>query len=91
MSILSLYEQLRLTDRRALARWKKKYTQHQLSADEKKIFEQKVASAARRSLVPFCEKLKISYPEDLPVSKRKDELIEAIKNHSCVIVCGSTG
>lgn len=91
MSILSLYEQLRLTDRRALARWKKKYTQHQLSAEEKKIFEQKVASAARRSLVPFCEKLKISYPEDLPVSKRKDELIEAIKNHSCVIVCGSTG
>lgn len=91
MSILSLYEQLRLTDRRTLAHWKKKYTQHQLSAEGKKTFEQKVSSAVRRSLVPFCEKLKISYPEDLPVSKRKDELVEAIKNHSCVIVCGSTG
>lgn len=91
MSILSLYEQLRLTDRRSLARWKKRYTQHQLSTEEKKLFEKKVASAARRSLVPFCEKLKISYPEDLPVSKRKDELVEAIKSHSCVIVCGSTG
>lgn len=91
MHILSLYEQIRLLDRRPLARWKKRYTQHQLSSEEKKIFEKKVASAAKRSLVPFCEKLKISYPEDLPVSKRKDELVEAIKNHSCVIVCGSTG
>ncbi|MBR2723162.1 MAG: ATP-dependent RNA helicase HrpA [Lentisphaeria bacterium] len=91
MSILSLYNQLRLTDKKQLARWKKRYTRHQLSAEEKKIFEQKVTTLARRSLVPFCEKLKISYPEDLPVSKRKDELVEAIKNHSCVIVCGSTG
>ncbi len=91
MSILSLWNDLRLTDRRALSRLKKKYTQHQLSTQEKKIFEKKVSSAAERSLVPHLAKLKIDYPEDLPVSKRKDELIEAIKSHSCVIVCGSTG
>ncbi len=91
MGILSVWESLRLTDRRKLAHWKKKYTQHQLSAAEKKVFEQKLLSAAGRSLIPFCEKLKISYPSELPVSKRKEELVEAIKKHSVVIVCGSTG
>ena len=88
---MSDWDRVRLIDRRTLARWKKKYAQHQLSTAEKKVFEQKLKSAAARSLVPFCEKLKISYPEELPVSKRKDELVEAIKNHQCVIVCGSTG
>lgn len=35
--------------------------------------------------------LKVSYPEDLPISDRKDEIVEAIKNHPVVIVAGETG
>jgi ATP-dependent helicase HrpA len=33
----------------------------------------------------------ISYPEDLPVSARRDEIKDAIQNHQVVIVCGETG
>ncbi|GAA4024609.1 ATP-dependent RNA helicase HrpA [Allokutzneria multivorans] len=42
--------------------------------------------AQRRAAVP-----KISYPEQLPVSQRKDEILEAIRDHQVVIVAGETG
>ena len=35
--------------------------------------------------------LKISYPEALPVSQRRDEIRDAIAAHPVVIVCGDTG
>jgi ATP-dependent helicase HrpA len=34
---------------------------------------------------------KITYPEQLPVSQRKDEILEAIRDHQVVIVAGETG
>ena len=34
---------------------------------------------------------KINYPEELPIVKHREEIIEAIKNHSVVIVSGDTG
>lgn len=33
----------------------------------------------------------ISYPDDLPVSARRAEIAQAIKDHQVVIVCGETG
>jgi ATP-dependent helicase HrpA len=42
--------------------------------------------AARREAVPT-----ITYPEQLPVSRRKDEIAEAIRDHQVVIVAGETG
>ncbi|WP_067180161.1 ATP-dependent RNA helicase HrpA [Microtetraspora niveoalba] len=42
--------------------------------------------AARREAVP-----PISYPPQLPVSQRKDDLLEAIRDHQVVIVAGETG
>ena len=33
----------------------------------------------------------ISYPEELPVSSRREEIKEAIKNNQVIIVCGETG
>jgi ATP-dependent helicase HrpA len=33
----------------------------------------------------------ISYPPDLPVSRRRDEIAEAIRDHQVVIVAGETG
>ena len=35
--------------------------------------------------------LKIEFPEALPVSARRDELMAAIRDHQVVIVCGETG
>ncbi|WP_369215511.1 ATP-dependent RNA helicase HrpA [Streptomyces flavofungini] len=42
--------------------------------------------AERRSRVPS-----VSYPEQLPVSQKKDEIAEAIRDHQVVIVAGETG
>ncbi len=46
--------------------------------------EQRVQS--RRSAVPV-----ITYPPELPVSQRKDELAAAIRDHQVVIIAGETG
>ena len=35
--------------------------------------------------------LKIEYPEDLPVSIRRLEILEAISNHQVVVIAGATG
>ena len=42
--------------------------------------------ARRRAAVPV-----ISYPADLPVSERKDDILAAIRDHQVVIVAGETG
>ncbi|WP_460497180.1 ATP-dependent RNA helicase HrpA [Glycomyces tarimensis] len=42
--------------------------------------------AARAANVP-----KIVYPEELPVSQRKDDIAEAIRDHQVVIIAGETG
>src|SRR6202046_2510902 len=42
--------------------------------------------AARRAAMP-----PISYPPELPVSQRKDEIIRAIRDHQVVIIAGETG
>ncbi|WP_077059899.1 ATP-dependent RNA helicase HrpA [Streptomyces sp. MP131-18] len=41
---------------------------------------------ARRAAVP-----RITYPEQLPVSQKKDEILAAIRDHQVVIVAGETG
>ena len=33
----------------------------------------------------------VSYPEDLPITSRKDDIIEAVRNHQVVIIAGDTG
>ncbi len=42
--------------------------------------------ATRRAAVPA-----LTYPPQLPVSQRKDDLLEAIRDHQVVIVAGETG
>src|ERR1700736_52239 len=44
------------------------------------------ARAARRAAMP-----PISYPAELPVSQRKDEILRAIRDHQVVIIAGETG
>ena len=41
---------------------------------------------ARRKAVPV-----ICYPEELPVSQRKDDIAQAIRDHQVVIIAGETG
>src|SRR5688572_25936998 len=42
--------------------------------------------AARRARVPA-----IHYPEELPVSQRREEIKKAIAAHQVVVICGETG
>src|SRR5690348_8911399 len=42
--------------------------------------------AARRELVP-----EITYPEDLPVVDRREDIAAAIRDHQVVVVAGETG
>lgn len=35
--------------------------------------------------------LQITYPDDLPVSQRREEILEAIRDHQVVVIAGATG
>ena len=41
--------------------------------------------------LPSPMSLHIKYPSELPVSNRRDEIIETIQKHQVVIICGTTG
>ncbi|WP_351231193.1 ATP-dependent RNA helicase HrpA [Streptomyces sp. NPDC002133] len=49
------------------------------------------AKAAARTAERAARMPQISYPEQLPVSQRKDEILAAIRDHQVVIVAGETG
>src|ERR1700758_2689989 len=48
--------------------------------------ERAAARAARRAALP-----PISYPAELPVSQRRDEIARAIRDHQVVVIAGETG
>ncbi|MFC5719528.1 ATP-dependent RNA helicase HrpA [Streptomyces gamaensis] len=50
------------------------------------VVEAESRVAGRRASVPA-----VSYPEQLPVSQKKDEILKAIRDHQVVIVAGETG
>ena len=45
----------------------------------------------RPELVAACEKLRIAYPEELPITRHVEEIKEAWKNHQVIVVAGDTG
>lgn len=55
----------------------------EIAADAGRAAERLAARAAR---LPA-----LSYPQELPVSQKKDEILEAIRGHQVVIVAGETG
>jgi len=72
---------------KGLSRTKDPGHQSKIEASIKKDIEQAIQSyELRKKALP-----KISYPEELPVSARRDEIIETIRNNQVVIICGETG
>ncbi|MBY8869343.1 ATP-dependent RNA helicase HrpA [Streptomyces sennicomposti] len=57
-----------------------------LTEIEAEVAKAEERMAARRSRVPA-----VSYPEQLPVSQKKDAIAAAIRDHQVVIVAGETG
>jgi ATP-dependent helicase HrpA len=58
----------------------------ELEALAARLAESVAAREARALSVP-----KLEYPEDLPVSDKRDDIREALLNNQVVIVCGETG
>ncbi|MFI9170398.1 ATP-dependent RNA helicase HrpA [Streptomyces lincolnensis] len=57
-----------------------------LAEVEAEVAKAEERMAARRARVPA-----VSYPEQLPVSQKKDDIAAAIRDHQVVIVAGETG
>ncbi|MFF7894961.1 ATP-dependent RNA helicase HrpA [Streptomyces sp. NPDC007907] len=57
-----------------------------LAEIEAEVAKAEERMAGRRALVP-----EVTYPEQLPVSQKKDAIAEAIRDHQIVIVAGETG
>ncbi|MEU1849138.1 ATP-dependent RNA helicase HrpA [Streptomyces sp. NPDC019990] len=57
-----------------------------LAEIEAEVVKAEERMAGRRARVP-----EVTYPEQLPVSQKKDEIAEAIRDHQVVIVAGETG
>ncbi|MFJ4816597.1 ATP-dependent RNA helicase HrpA [Streptomyces sp. NPDC088801] len=57
-----------------------------LAEIEAEVGKAKERMAGRRALVP-----EVTYPEQLPVSQKKDDIAAAIRDHQVVIVAGETG
>ncbi|NEA19528.1 ATP-dependent RNA helicase HrpA [Streptomyces halstedii] len=85
---LSLRDAHRLGRRLEGARRIRKPEARQSVLDEISAQAGKAAAriAARAARVPA-----LSYPDQLPVSQKKDEILEAIRDHQVVIVAGETG
>jgi ATP-dependent helicase HrpA len=63
-----------------------KAAEEELGRLETGIAASEARVALRRSRLP-----QIRYPEELPVSGRRDEIAAALKAHPVIIVCGETG
>ncbi|MEX2279681.1 MAG: ATP-dependent RNA helicase HrpA [Acidimicrobiia bacterium] len=57
------------------------------AAIESDLVESEARMTARRAALPS----KIAYPEELPITDRRDELLETIRDNQIVIVAGETG
>ena len=50
-----------------------------------------ISQAAGKVLLREAARPAITYPENLPVSQKKQEILEAVRDHQVVIVAGETG
>ncbi len=57
----------------------------------KSFTEKNIAASVSRKQLRVKNLPKISYPENLPITSRKDDIIDAIRNHQVVIIAGDPG
>ncbi|WP_428447685.1 ATP-dependent RNA helicase HrpA [Photobacterium nomapromontoriensis] len=81
-------DQFRLHKRvQGAARIKKEHAKHVVFDEIALDIAKSMQTVAMRAT----QRPKITYPEQLPVSQKKDDIAEAIKNNQVVIVAGETG
>ncbi|MEC8474494.1 MAG: DEAD/DEAH box helicase, partial [Planctomycetota bacterium] len=78
----SLADALRV-DRFRLSRIRKRISQESF---EQQVFESAEKKRLRESIQP-----RLEYSEELPITQYRQELIQKIRDHQIIIVCGETG
>ena len=95
--IAAAWERLRLTDRRRLTPARRKLEawlkrdEAREHPDEVRNFLAALETALGRSLVPAAERLKIDFPDALPITPLIPEIVAGLRRSQVLIVCGATG
>ncbi|MBB6428399.1 ATP-dependent RNA helicase HrpA [Algisphaera agarilytica] len=89
------YAQAMVSDQAALKRLAKKIRDARKAnkphdRNLKRLHEQLDASVERRGQREAA-KPTVSYPDELPISQKRDDIAELIRNHQVTVVCGETG
>ena len=73
--------------------WLQLLERNQLNADKFRAIANKITNqlTIHQKRIELLTSLKISYPENLPVSQEIEELKKLVHKHQVVIVCGETG
>lgn len=85
-----------LRDRRGLRRRLERLRRLGSGASEGQIAQLEALAAQARQSRLLCERraalpLTLGFPEELPVSARRDEIAAAIARHQVIVLCGETG
>ncbi len=90
--LAQVMQQTMLVDRYYLMRsWREMNAQANVPAKTMQQWLAKLQKSNQRFLQRQQQLPQPIYPEELPVSARKDEIAHAIQQHQVVIVCGETG
>ena len=76
-------DQVLRVDRFRLKRLRKKLSAQEYQAEVQKSVQQ---AELRRAAQPL-----LQYPDELPISAHRDELVKLIRKHQVLVVCGETG
>lgn len=97
LTLADLHRQLdtlMLRDRQRFARRLQGVKKVKNPESQQAVFQtmtREIAEAAQNVLLREASRPTISYPDNLPVSQKKQDILEAIRDHQVVIVAGETG
>ena len=69
-------------------RYRLKRSRPRLSAEE---FQRRLATSIQRRTTRTASQPRIEYPDDLPISRHRDELLQLVQQRQVIVVCGETG
>jgi ATP-dependent helicase HrpA len=83
--------QVMAADRAALARRVERLGRGRVPANERDRLFASIARSRERVAQRLARRPRLDYPEALPVTQRRDEIVAAIADSRVLIVCGETG
>ena len=80
-----------LRDRRRLRKLARRLMGDQASSDDRHLFARLVAESSAKVVRRRESAPNPSYPEALPITARRDEIIGLLNDHQVLVLCGETG